>query len=198
MVDNKLRDELLAMQARDREMGSGPLEIGGIFDASAEDSVVHDNALRLKEIIDQGIWPGKSLVGEDGCEAAWSIAQKANSLPEIQKDFLRRLQDAVERGDAPPLHEAYLLDRILFNQDRPQLYGLIFDWNAESELSAWIDQDNLADDRRRELGLPTVEEATAIARRDADRNGVRPPGDIDEYHRNRRLWAREVGWLRKS
>ena len=75
---------------------------------------------------------------------------------------------------------------------------LIFDWNAEGELSAWIDQDNLADQRRKELGLPTVEEATEKARRDADRKGVRPPDDIDEYHRKRRQWAREVGWLRDS
>ena len=197
-MDNKLREELLALQTRGPETGSDDRAISGLFDGSVEDEILRKNVLRLKEIVDQRGWPGIEVVGEEGCEAAWLIAQNASSLPEVQKDFLRRLQDTVERGDAPPLHEAYLLDRILFNQDRPQLYGLIFDWNAEGELSAWIDQDNLADQRRKELGLPTVEEATEKARRDADRKGVRPPEDIDEYHRKRRQWAREVGWLRES
>ena len=199
-MDDGLKDELLAMQARDQETRSNLLETGGLFDGFDEDmEIVHrENALRLMEIVDQRGWPGKSLVGEEGCNAAWLIAQHAISLPEVQKDFLRRIQQAVESGDAPQLHEAYLLDRILFNQYRPQLYGLVFDWNAEGELSAWIDVDDLADQRRRELGLPTVEEATEEARREADRDGARPPEDIDEYHRKRRQWAVDVGWLSKD
>ena len=197
-MDIGLRDELLAMQARDRETRSDLLDMGCLFGGYAEEmeSVYRENALRLKEIVDRHGWPGRSLVGDDGCEAAWVVAQHAISLPETQRDFLRRIQDAVERKDAPQLHEAYLLDRILFNQDRPQLYGLVFDWNAEGELSAWIDQDDLADERRQELGLPTVEAATEEARRDADRKGARPPDDIDDYHRKRRQWAKDVGWLR--
>ena len=196
-MDETIRDDLLAMRARDREVRSDLLDSGGLFDGySDEMEAVHrDNAARLKNIVDKIGWPGTSLVGAEGCEAACLVAQHAIAEPDLQKEFLRRLQDSVARGDAPVLHEAYLLDRILFNQDRPQLYGLVFDWNAEGELSAWIDQDDLADQRRLELGLPPLEEATSRARRNASKEGAQPPDDIDDYHRKRRQWAQQTGWI---
>ena len=100
-MDEELRGELLAMRARDRKTRSQGFEIGGRYGSDAEnvERVHRENALRLKEIVDQHGWPGTSLVGEDGCDAAWVIAQHAISLPEIQKDFLRRVQEAVDRGD---------------------------------------------------------------------------------------------------
>ncbi len=199
-MNDELRRELVAMSTRDSLKRQSLIDSNDVFDGySTEMEELHrENALRLEQIVVKYGWPGILLVGEDGSEAAWLVAQHAISMPELQRHFLRMIQDAVAREDAPQRHEAYLLDRILFNRDQPQLYGLVFDWNVEGELSAWIDQDDLADQRRRELGLPSVEEATRQARLEAEREGHRPPEDIDEYHRNRRRWAREVGWIEDS
>ncbi len=56
---------LLAMQARDREVRSDLLDSGELFKGySGEMEAVHrDNAARLKEIVDEFGWPGTSLVG---------------------------------------------------------------------------------------------------------------------------------------
>ena len=73
-------------------------------------------------------WPGTSLVGLDGCRAAWVIAQNAISLPEFQRQCLLLLKVAAEHGEASSRQVAFLTDRILFNERKPQMYGVIGDW----------------------------------------------------------------------
>jgi|HubBroStandDraft_3_1064219.scaffolds.fasta_scaffold71532_2 hypothetical protein len=46
-------------------------------------------------------WPGRTLVGEDGAQAAWLLAQHADHNPDLQRAFLDALRDAVARGELP-------------------------------------------------------------------------------------------------
>jgi hypothetical protein len=80
-----------------------------------------DNTTALQRIVDQRGWPGHTLVGEQAANAAWLIAQHAE--PDLQLRALGLLRDAVGRGEATPQQLAYLTDRRLMYQDRPQLYG---------------------------------------------------------------------------
>ena len=81
------------------------------------------NADRLREIVAAHGWPGRALVGEEGAEHAWLIAQHADAQLDSQRLCLAALCRAVEAGDAPARHGAYLTDRVAMNEARPQRYG---------------------------------------------------------------------------
>jgi hypothetical protein len=74
-MNQALRQELLALVEQDHAFGSAP-----DHDPNS-DQVQHQRLellgrlrRRLVEILDTYGWPGKSLVGEDGAEAAWLLA----------------------------------------------------------------------------------------------------------------------------
>jgi hypothetical protein len=59
------------------------------------------NTDRLRAIIAEHGWPGRALVGDDGAEAAWLIAQHADHQLDFQREALALLERAVHDGDAP-------------------------------------------------------------------------------------------------
>ena len=87
-----LRAELLAMQEADLVTRRRLIDAGELYgphlpkDFYHPDmaAVHHKNNARLWEIVRQYGWPGRALVGEDGCEAAWKIAQHAVLDPALQ------------------------------------------------------------------------------------------------------------------
>jgi hypothetical protein len=111
---------------------------------------------RLWDILDDyEAWPGWNLVGRDGAEAAWLIAQWAIDDVGLQRRCLEMLELAVACNDADPVHLAYLADRVRMNDGRDQLYGSQFVLDARGELTPWpIDDVAAVDARRARLGLP--------------------------------------------
>ena len=152
------------------------------------------NAEELKEIIEEKGWPGKSLVGTDGADAAFTIAQHAISRPNLQKQFLEELKKAVSNGEATPIQEACLEDRILFNQGKPCLYGMLFDWDQSGNLVANVDDEALVNERRRKLGLGMLAEALKRHREEIENEGGGPPSNIEEHKRNAYEWTKGAGW----
>jgi Family of unknown function (DUF6624) len=91
------------------------------------------NTDRLRAIIAEHGWPGRVLVGDEGAEAAWLIAQHADSQLDFQREALALLERAVHDGDAPASHLAYLTDRVRMNEGRPQLFGTqVADWRSRA------------------------------------------------------------------
>jgi hypothetical protein len=127
-VDLALRDELLAMADADRRLRQS-LPPAVLSDSLATYPVerrdldaVH--AARLWDILDDlECWPGRSLVGDDGAEAAWSLAHHALLDPELQRRCLEMLELAVDCGETPAVHHALLLDRVRMAEGRDQVYG---------------------------------------------------------------------------
>ena len=78
---------------------------------------------RLKEILAEHGWPTYDLVGEDGEDAAWAIAQHSDQDPAFQREALELLRAAVEAGQASPGNLAYLTDRVAVGAGEPQTYG---------------------------------------------------------------------------
>ena len=78
---------------------------------------------RLEEILDEHGWPTYDLVGEDGEDAAWAIAQHSDQDPAFQRRALELLRTAVAAGQASPGNLAYLEDRVAVGAGEPQTYG---------------------------------------------------------------------------
>ncbi|HXV60009.1 MAG TPA: DUF6624 domain-containing protein, partial [Vicinamibacteria bacterium] len=155
-----------------------------------------EHAERLAAIVAQYGWPGVERVGADGEEAAWLILQHAISDPHFQREGLRRLKEAAERGDAPWYQVALLEDRIRFNAGRAQLYGTQLDWDENGQLSPLpgIEDPSRLEERRRAVGLGPFEAEIARKRKAAAQWGEKPPSDLGEHRRKMEAWARKVGW----
>ena len=155
------------------------------------DALHKHNAARLRMIIDEHGWPGATLVGTDGAEAAWRIAQHAIGEPAFQRRCLALLHDAVERGDAPAWQAAFLEDRVRTFEGRGQLYATQFDVGADGRPVPYpIEDAEHVDERRAGVGLEPLAEQIAKARPE-------PPPDAETRARRERLreqWLRDVGW----
>ena len=117
------------------------------------------NTDRLREIVAEHGWPGRSLVGDDGAHHAWLIAQHADRQLDFQREALSFLADAVSRGEAAERDLAYLTDRVRMNEGREQVYGTQIAEVKDGSGVPWPVEDpaNL-DARRAAVGLPPFEE----------------------------------------
>jgi hypothetical protein len=186
-----LRDELVAMAAADGALRARLAAEGTLFDGyhSEMAALHHHHAVRLAEIVAARGWPGRSLVGEDGAEAAWRVVQHAIGDPPVMRRCLSLLEAAAARGEAPAWQPAYLLDRIRTLEGRPQRYGTQRDWDAGGALSPLPLEDPAGvDARRAAVGLGPLESGAPPA------DGERPPTDPRARRRAFEAWARAAGW----
>jgi hypothetical protein len=185
------------MEAEDRRVRKELLDAGELGDGyGPRMREVHErHAARLKEIIAEHGWPGRSLVGEEGSRAAWFIAQHAIGDPPFQRRCLSAIERSVAEDDAPLAQLAFLTDRIRYFEGKPQLYGTQFDWDENGELNPWLIEDSAhVDERRRRAGLNTIAERTREIREQAAREGDTGPKDREEHKRKYEAWLRETGW----
>jgi hypothetical protein len=193
MLVEELRETLLRLAAEDGEVRERLAADGSLFDGyNSLMAIVHRrNGDHLADIVDAFGWPGFDLVGEDGADAAWLICKHAIAQPELQRRMLPLVEAAVAAGDAPPWHAATLEDGIRFYEGRPQLYGTMWDWDAEGRLRPWTIQDpDGVDERRAAVGLPSLEEQG----REVSAAAEFPPADPEARLREAADWARSVGW----
>lgn len=182
--DLAIREQLIAKKA---------LNTGYHSDMEAL-HIKHANALSL--IIEQIGYPSISLVGTQGANAAWIIIQHAISLPQFMKDCFTLLKLAVSKKDANPLHLAYLEDRIATFEGRPQSYGTAFDWDEEGILSPLpYDSIDKLNERRKALGLNSLQEQTQIMREQAKLEQASPPENYKQNRSDFDQWREKVGWL---
>lgn len=163
-MNEELRAELIQMAKEDQETRDELLRSGNLpkHGYAKEMKRIHErNNARMREIIEQYGWPGQSLVGEDGCEAAWLIVQHAVLEPLFQRQCLPLLEQAVAAGEAPGWQLAYLTDRVLMHEGKEQIYGTQYlpVEGGKSVLYKTADAENV-DARRQAVGLASLEENT--------------------------------------
>jgi hypothetical protein len=115
-MDDALRMELLRRVEKD-QVARKAMGHEGMREADGE------NLPWLRAVIAEHGWPGTSLVGRDGADAAWLLAQHADADPAFQRQCLGLLTAAVEAGEANRQHLAYLTDRVLLHEGKQQEYG---------------------------------------------------------------------------
>lgn len=145
--DEALSDELVAMAGEDQAERTG----GGIMNDERRTE-------RLKQIIAEHGWPSYDLVGKEGEDAAWLIAQHSDLDPEFQAQALELLREAVAEGQASPGNLAYLEDRVRAGRGEPQLYGTQMGCgrNGKPKPGPIEDPEGL-DERREAAGLPSYD-----------------------------------------
>ncbi len=145
--DQALHDELVAMLERDQSGRTGGPDPEG--DVARTE--------RLKEILAEHGWPTYDLVGEDGEDAAWAIAQHSDQDPAFQAEALELLRVAVEAGQASPGNLAYLTDRVAVGAGEPQTYGTQVGCGPNGPAPATpIADEGAVDQRRADVGLPPM------------------------------------------
>jgi predicted RNA-binding Zn-ribbon protein involved in translation (DUF1610 family) len=152
-MDEELRAELLRRMKRDQAA-----RLARDCDWETVAAVDAENLPWLKGVITERGWPGASLAGTSGAEAAWLLAQHADADPVFQRHCLGLLTAAVEAGEAKRRNLAYLTDRVLLAEGQPQVYGTQMTRSGE----AWVPQ-NLGDPdgvdaRRAAAGLEPLAE----------------------------------------
>lgn len=154
------------------------------------------NAAALTRIVDEWGWPGRSLVTEEGADAAWLVLQHSIGHPLLQRKCLPLLQSAAAAGEIPAHHPAFLEDRICAFEGRPQRYGTQLDWDENGELSPLpLEDPGRVDSNRESVGLGPLAERVAEARLAAANEGEMPPKDFEKRQLEREAWAKSVGWL---
>ena len=154
-----LREELLKRVKVDQEMRneiSRKYPNGVVIskeDHERWEKVDTDNTARMKQIIQDQGWPGKSMVGEDGAHAAWLLVQHADLDHEFQKQCSKLLEKAVEAKEASGKDLAYLTDRVRVAEDKPQVYGTQMKFIEGKLGPAPIEDEANVDKRRAAVGL---------------------------------------------
>ncbi len=112
--------------------------------------VLKSNTKKMKEIVVRYGWPTISLAGKEGSKNAWLIVQHANEV-RFQKKCLALMQKAYEKNPKGiiPMHIAFLTDRILVNEQKPQKFGTQFYTNKKGEFIFWPVRDIRNVDKRR-------------------------------------------------
>lgn len=192
-MDQRLRQELLSMVAEDARVRDDLAKSGKLFEGyhSKMEEVHLKNAYRLDELINEFGWPGRSLVGKDGAEAAWLIVQHAISLPDFSRKCLKLIEEAVAKAETEAYQFAFLHDRIAFFAGRAQRYGTQSDWNKDGKMQVWkLEDKEKVNLYRAEVGLEPLEAFEL----DAAEIGERAPDDFHERQSEFAAWARRVGW----
>ncbi len=104
-MNEALAAELKAMAQEDQRIRTPPPEQEKKFAVrmSPEQTMEWNrvdvrNTDRLREIVERYGWPGRSLVGEEGADHAWLLAQHADKQLEFQRRALILLATAVDQA----------------------------------------------------------------------------------------------------
>jgi hypothetical protein len=163
----ELRDELLRMMDEDQaaRRAAGAAQFKDTAANERMKAIDVKNTARMKEIIAQVGWPTKTLVGERASKAAWLLVQHADHDLAFQKQCLPMLEKAVAAGEGSAQNLAYLTDRVLVAEGKPQRYGTQFHTVDGKLVPRPIEDEAHVDERRAAIGLDTMAEYNAQMQR---------------------------------
>lgn len=188
---------LIGLKNADLALREKLVQSGQLFDGyPTEMEQIHlRNAEILNEVIEKIGYPTTEKVGMDASEAAWLVIQHAISLPDFMVKCRALLEVAVSENKANPKNLAYLIDRIAVLSGKAQLFGTQFDWDDNGELSPnrYDDLDKV-NNRRKTIGLNSLEEQTILIRNRAKVENQSCPVDFEKRKLEYEMWRKRVGW----
>ncbi len=111
------------------------------------------NFEKMQSLLSQYGWPTYSKVGTLAADALLLTINHHES-DDIRKMFISQIEKACRAGEGSCMEFAKIQDRILVNDNKPQIYGMQFRYNAKRELEPFpIENPEYVDKRRAEIGL---------------------------------------------
>lgn len=194
-----IAEKIIDLKKADLALREKLVQIGQLSDGYHEEmKVLHNrNANILSDIIDKIGYPTIDKVGKEANEATWLIIQHSIGQPEFMKKCAKLLEKAVSENKADPKSLAYLTDRIRVFEGKTQLYGTQFDWDEYGNLSPnHFDDLTKVNERRKSIGLNTLEEQIDIIRQQVTIENQSAPTDFEKRKQEIEEWKRNVGWTK--
>ncbi|CAM3705454.1 DUF6624 domain-containing protein [Flavobacterium chungbukense] len=195
----KIAEKIIELRNADFELREKLIQNGKLSAGyNTEMEQLHNkNASELEDIIQQIGYPSIDKVGEEACQSAWIIIQHSIGKPDFMRKCAFELEKAINENKADPINLAYLNDRIAVFEDKPQLYGTQFDWDESGKMSP-NSYDDLAkvNERRKQIGLNTLEEQIEIIRKRVKDENQSVPKDFEKRKLQLEEWKRKTGWIK--
>jgi hypothetical protein len=159
VIPDSVRQELARLGAEDQAIRQGLTPERMQDTAFAMEMLQGDSArtIRLRAIIEAYGWPDSARAGPQASQAAFLILQHS-PVHAFQRDMLPIIEDLAQGGAIARDEAAMLVDRVLVAEGRPQRYGTQFSLiDGRLVLDSVADPGRL-DERRRSMGLPTMDE----------------------------------------
>jgi len=124
-----------------------------------KDSVYKKHQKILDSIFAIYGFPGYDLIGKEGSQNFWLMAQHADHDPKFQQKVLKQMKIEVAKENADPVTYAKLTDRVNLNLGKRQIYGTQVTYNLQicqaypKDLTDSIHVNK----RRAEMGLEPIE-----------------------------------------
>jgi hypothetical protein len=170
-VDEKLREEILRRRDVDQEARMKGIELtrgltpGAVSSAEALEAmqrmqaIDEENTAWLRNVVRERGWPKRSEVGDEAAGAAWLLVQHSDRDPAFQRECLELLDEAVGAGEASATNLAYLTDRVLRAEGRPQRYGTQFQPGPTGAFEPQpLEDPDRVDERRAAVGLGPLDD----------------------------------------
>jgi hypothetical protein len=121
---------------------------------NAQDEI---NKQKVCEIIDKYGWLGAERIGAQNNYTLFAVLQNADF--ETQEKYMPLMEQAVKTGSLSGEYYANMVDRKAIVQHQKQIYGTLLTGNMTTgklKFAPIIDEE-LVNERRREIGLPSIE-----------------------------------------
>jgi hypothetical protein len=153
------RRSVLAMRAQDQAIREDGV-LGAVGErrwGNALEAIANEQQSMLRKILARCGWTfGRSAWGDEA-EAAWYIVQHGDDLA-FQRSQLGHLQQLIDTFPGIPRKKlAYLEDRVLIGEGKPQRYGSQLEWVEGKLVPLPISDPADVDQRRASMGLGTME-----------------------------------------
>ncbi len=194
----ELAEQILEMQKRDDAFREKLIQNKTLSDGyhPKMECIHSENAESLQHIIDKIGFPTIEKVGNLAYKASWLIIQHAISKPKFMKNALTLAQKIPQKDFYTQQRIAFLTDRILVYEEKPQRYGTQFDWDENGTLNpAPFDELNAVNERRKKLGMNSLESQTEFIQTRTQKENQSPPKDLKAYKNAQKQWKQKVGWI---
>lgn len=117
-----------------------------------------ENYVTITKLIEEYGWPIYSTVGELAADAPLLVINHHESEA-VRKKYLAQIKDACLEKEGSCMEFAKIQDRILVNENQPQIYGMQFRYNTQRNLEPFpIINPEQVDQRRKEIGLEPLKD----------------------------------------
>ncbi len=193
-MDESLEKALLDMEARDQALRA-ELTVSGELDEKYHprlEELHRAHASRLRQMIAVFGWPGVSLVGDKGAQAAWRIALHSIAEPGFMRQCRDLLDAASQNGDVPRWQFAIIDDRIRVYEGRPQRYGTQLRNGPNGLEPHPLEDGSRVNSMRMQAGLPPLAQTLAKARAAQPQL---PPEEQERCDSAELQFRRSAGWI---